>query len=70
MSLHENISACFKGHNILSDAMKAIIREVAGCGPDCSKEFHRMALDSVTRIARKALDDAGVASESEEPSHG
>lgn len=58
MSLKENVADCFWGWNVMHDALKAIEVEIAGCGPDCSKEFHRMALVSVLKIATEARQKA------------
>lgn len=39
----------------LENALRAVMLEIEGCGIGCSKEFQRMALDSVHAIAARAL---------------
>jgi hypothetical protein len=38
------------------EALTDIQREIAGCGPDCSKDFLRLALNSVMQIATNVLN--------------
>ena len=58
MPLRENVADCFRGWNSMLEALKAIDREVSGCGPDCSKEFLRLGLNSVQSLARAAIEKA------------
>ena len=39
----------------LHGALVRIVLEVAGCGPHCTLEFHRWALESVAKIATDVL---------------
>lgn len=43
----------------LREALAKIEREVDGVGPDCTLEFHKLALASVRNIARAAQGKKG-----------
>lgn len=47
--------ALLHDHAKLVDALRMIDREVEGAGPDCTRDFLRLALNCVRDIARAAL---------------
>lgn len=42
----------------LLSALLTVVKEAQGCPPDCSHEFHRLALISIIGIAQAALNRA------------